>query len=116
MFTAAGITLPVALDVGQVTFAALNRFEIVAAVVLAVVVIARARSALNIAAGALLLAIVTTQTLWLLPGLDERVAMIISWTAPPPSSLHLLYVLAEGTKVVTLVTLAAANIRLGRQT
>lgn len=115
-FTAASITLPVALDVGRVTFAALNLCEIVLVVVLVTVVAGLARSALNIAASALLLVIVVAQTLWLLPELDERVTMIIAGTKPPPSSLHLLYVLAEGTKLVALVTLAAANIRLGRRT
>jgi len=47
------------------------------------------------------------QSAWLLPALDERVALIIAGTEPPPSHLHTLYGVVEFTKVAALGLLGA---------
>lgn len=109
-FTAPSLDLPVALDVGRVTFAALNKTEIAAAAVLLVLVLAAGRSAWNIGGAVLLAALVGIQTVWLLPLLDARVGIIMSGGTPPESSLHLFYVLAEGLKLLLLVGLGTINL------
>ena len=109
-FAAPSLALPVALDVGRVTFAMLNRVEIGAAVLLLVVVMATARSGWNIAGAVLLAMLVGLQTVWLLPALDARVQIIIEGSMPPPNSMHLLYVIAEGAKLLVLIAVGGLNL------
>lgn len=104
-FTAPSLTLEVGLDVGRHVFGALNRAEwVVAAVSVGLAWAARPRrgvwGALAVVGTALLV-----QTAWLLPALDARAALIIAGGRPPASTgLHLLYGLAEGVKVLALVS------------
>ena len=56
------------------------------------------RLALAVPAGVIL-----TQSLWLLPRLDARVAAIIAGAVPPPSPLHVIYIAAEGLKTLWLL-------------
>lgn len=109
-FTAPSLELPVALDVGRVTFAALNRIEIGAMVVLLLVVILRGRTIWNVAGAVAMAALVATQTVWLLPALDARVGIIMGGGTPPESGLHLLYVAAEAVKIVLLLALRTINL------
>jgi hypothetical protein len=105
-FKAPGITLALGLGIGRLVFRALNRVEVVLAVVLTLVVVLRARSwplALVLAADALLLA----QVLWLRPRLDRRALLIIAGDDAPPSSLHLAYIALEVVKVVLLPAIGA---------
>jgi hypothetical protein len=109
-FTAPSLVLPVALDVGRVTFAALNRVEIGAALIFLVLAVWVGRTLWNVAGAALLAGLVAAQTLWLLPGLDARVDTIIAGGTPPESNLHLVYVLVEGIKLLILFALAILNL------
>ncbi len=109
-FTAPSLDLAVALDVGRVTFAALNRLEIVLAAILILIVVLRARAAWNVAGALILAALVGVQALWLLPGLDARVQIIMDGGTPPDSPLHWVYIAAEGVKLVLLVALGVANL------
>ena len=110
-FMAPSLSLPAALDVGRHTFAAFNRVEWLLAVVL---LLALWRSRAGIGAWAVataLTAILLVETVALLPALDQRVETILRGGFPAPSSLHRLYVLAEGTKAVLLGIMAAISIR-----
>ena len=105
-FTAESLTRPVALDVGRVTFHLLNRIEWVLALALVALVL---RSAQRVrwprpvpALVGVVLVIVLAQTLWLLPELDARVAMIIDGVEPPRSILHTVFGVLEVAKVVAL--------------
>jgi hypothetical protein len=109
-FSAPSLELAVALDVGRVTFAALNRLEIVLAALLILIVVVRARAAWNVAGALLLAALVGAQALWLLPGLDARVQVIMDGGTPPDSPLHWLYIGVEGVKLVLLAALGVANL------
>lgn len=102
-FTAPSITRPVALDVGRVVFAALNRAEIVAMILLLVLVRVSGRSRQLLAPCALLALIVITQTVWLLPELAERVQMIGQGIEPPPSIAHGAYSVLELAKLLLLL-------------
>ncbi len=103
-FNAPSLTLAVGLDVGQHVFAALNRVELVLAIVSVGLVWASRSgrgtwSALGIAWTAVLL-----QTVWLLPALDARaVVFIAGGTLPPQPALHWLFGIAEVAKVGALV-------------
>jgi hypothetical protein len=105
-FRAPGITLALGLGIGRLVFRALNRVELVLAVVLTLAVAQRARSWPLVVLGvtdALLLA----QVLWLRPRLDRRALEIIAGDEAPPSSSHLVYIALEGIKVVLLPVIGA---------
>lgn len=106
-FTADSLTRPVALEVGRATFHALNYLEWALTVALAALIwhaIANADrpSPRALVAAGFIAAAVATQSVWLLPALDERVASIIAGTEPPPSHLHTFYGIVEITKVTAL--------------
>jgi hypothetical protein len=105
-FTAASLTLPVALEVGRVTFALLARIEWVA---MALVLIAATAAGWTLSravlAGAVAL-ILLAQALWLLPVLDARVSSIIAGAGVAESHHHLTFALIEALKAIVLVALA----------
>ena len=98
-FTATTITRPIALDVGRVVFAALNKAELAALVILLIVIRASGRVAKYWAFGAVLALIVIAQSLWLTPELAERTQMIIDGVEPPASYAHAIYSSLELIKI-----------------
>ena len=106
-FQAVSLTLPVALDVGQTTFAAFNKLEwLMAALLIAAIVVSRLKpTSLPALLSAAAVIIVLLQTFWLLPALDARVSAVIAGDALPPSSFHMLYVVAEGLKLLALIVI-----------
>lgn len=112
-FAAPTLSLPVALDVGRVTFALFSKVEWVAAPVLvATVIINRPGPAIRL--GAIVAGvIVAVQALWLLPILDARIASVIAGVPEPASYHHTLYVALELAKAAALlwtVVLAAREL------
>lgn len=114
-FTAPSLILPVALDVGRVTFAALSRIEIGAALLLIVLALTLGRNLWNIAGALLLAALVASQVLWLLPELDARVQIIMDGGTPPESGTHLLYIVIEAIKLILLCGLGVLNLWRARR-
>jgi hypothetical protein len=102
-FSAESITRPVALDVGRVVFAALNKAELLALVLLLVVVRVSDRSQSLWAWCGILALIVVAQGAWLIPELAARTDMILAGGEPPPSHAHAIYSTLELTKVAILV-------------
>lgn len=103
-FRAESLTLPVALDVGRVTFHAFGRVEWVLVVALAVAIGTQSETeSADWFLPALVAAIVVAQAVWLIPRLDLRVEAVIAGTPPPPSRLHLIYVAFEATKAIALL-------------
>ncbi len=98
-FTAETITRPIALDVGRVVFAALNKVELAALVILLIIVrvSGKARKYWGLC-GALAL-IVIAQSVWLMPELAERTQMIINGVEPPKSYAHAIYSSLELIKI-----------------
>ena len=87
-FTAMSITRPVALDVGRVVFAALNKAELAGARVLLLVIVRVIRSARRElwAWCSVLVLIVLAQGAWLIPELAaQRTDIILAGGEPPPS-------------------------------
>lgn len=104
-FQAPGITRELGLGIGRLVFGALNRAEILLAIAaLAALWISKAGRAASVFF-ALVGAIVVTQTVWLLPVLDERAALTIRGVPPPSTFHHVLFIALEVTKVVALIGL-----------
>ncbi|MDJ0751209.1 MAG: hypothetical protein QNJ11_17110 [Woeseiaceae bacterium] len=104
-FTAESITRPVALDVGRVVFAALNKAELAALVALLVVVRVSGRSSGWWAWCGFLILIVLAQGAWLIPELSARTDIILAGGTPPPSNAHAIYSTLELTKIGVLLFL-----------
>jgi len=103
-FQAPGIDLTLGLGIGRLVFNALNKVELVLAILI-VVNLFKYKSELNIARNWFFfipLIILLAQTFWTLPALDARAQMYIDGLEVPESSLHFYYVAMEGIKVICL--------------
>lgn len=111
-FTASTITRPVALDVGRVVFAALNKAEFVALIVLLILVRVSglARTFLVPAFGLAL--ILLAQATWLLPELSARTDLIIAGVEPGSSIAHAAYSILELTKLLLLVYVGFKSLQI----
>lgn len=105
-FTAPNITLALGLGIGRIVFQTLNKIEIVLAIVLIISVFMQRPKGqswiyfLSIASVLLLL-----ETVWLLPALDERAIKVISGNAPPFSNVHIVYIVFDAIKFLSLFVL-----------
>ena len=107
-FAAPTITREIALDVGRVVFAVLNKAELVALILLLIVVRASNLSRHWWGYSAVLTLIVLAQSVWLQPELAERTALIVSGIEPPPSIAHAAYSTLELIKLGLLFSLGIA--------
>lgn len=113
-FLAPSLELPVALDVGRVTFAAFSKAEwgLSLFLVIATFIPKAPRGEVLLTAVAVL--IVGVQALWLLPALDARVAAVIAGSPLEPSAHHAAYAVLEAAKAFALIAVALiALFRLG---
>ncbi|HZA65466.1 MAG TPA: hypothetical protein VE592_00875 [Geminicoccaceae bacterium] len=102
-FMAPGLSLPVAMEIGQREFHTLNVVETGLAVV-ALALAAPSRPGRTIWLGLGLAAVlVIAQGLWLLPVLDARAEIIIDGGTPPDAPWHAIYVGAELSKLLVLL-------------
>jgi hypothetical protein len=109
-FLAPSLQLPVALEVGRYTFAALNKAEWVAALALfACSILAHSKWSVLAAAG--IIAVLVADTFWLLPALDARVDLIMRGQWPEPSVLHYLYIGLDAVKFALLIAVATVTAR-----
>ncbi len=114
-FQAESLELEIALDVGRTTFGLFNWAQWIALVIVAAVV-ARAvqrgqadrRHWLALAGVAVIL---VAQTLWILPALNDRVAIVIAGDELPDSPIHTIFGLFEGSKLLLLGLLGFMNPR-----
>ena len=104
-FAAETITRPVALDVGRVVFATLNKVEMGALVALLVVVRLSGRSRNLWAWCSALALIVVAQGVWLIPELSARTDIVVAGGTPPPSAAHAIYSTLELFKIGLLTVL-----------
>lgn len=104
-FTASTITRPIALDVGEVVFQALNKAELVALILLLVLVRVSGRARELWAYVATIALIVLAQSIWLLPTLANRTEIIVAGGEPAPSMAHAGYAATEICKLVLLLIL-----------
>jgi hypothetical protein len=95
----------VGLDVGRHVFAVLNKIEIIFALAGLFLLLKGGFSSRIQYLIASLAGIVALQTFWLLPALDARALVYISGGTPPPSNLHLCYLVLEAIKLACLLVL-----------
>jgi len=112
-FTAATITRPVALDVGRVVFAALNKVELAALLMLLVVVRLAGLANRWWALCAGLALIVLAQGVWLIPELAARTDIIIAGGEPPASYAHAIYSSLELVKIGLLLFCGFSSLKAG---
>ncbi|RIK75015.1 MAG: hypothetical protein DCC67_15840, partial [Planctomycetota bacterium] len=114
-FVVQDLSLPVALQVGQATFAAFARIEWLLASALVVAAALNWRSRRFALTLSLLVALaVIAQAVWLLPILDARVAAIVAGETPPASSHHGYYATLEALKALLLGLIALLGLRTRR--
>ncbi len=109
-FTASSITRPIALDVGRVVFAALNKAELLALVILLIIVRVAERTKDWWAICALLALIVVAQGAWLIPELAARTDIIMAGGEPAPSYVHAVYSSLELLKIGLLLFLGFSSL------
>jgi len=111
-FTATTLTRPVALDVGRVVFAALNKAEFIALIILLFVVRMTGKARELWALCGILTLILMAQSLWLLPELAARTDLIIAGIEPPPSIVHGAYSTLELSKLLILIYMGFRSMQL----
>ncbi len=105
-FQAPGITRELGLGIGKLVFTALNRAECVVAVVLALAFFGFASAKKARIVFAMIFLILLAQTVWLMPRLIERIDLITSGQIAPDSSVHLVYIALEVSKITLLLVLS----------
>ena len=102
-FTAPTITREIALDVGNVVFAALNKAEFIALIILLILVRISGRARQLLVACCALVLILIAQAAWLLPVLSARTQQIIEGIEPGPSIAHGAFSVLQLLKLVLLL-------------
>jgi len=111
-FTAPNITLALGLGIGRVVFQMLNKIEIILALMLIVSVLLQHPKGkiwiyfLGGAAGILLL-----ESIWILPALDLRAIQVLNGTAEPFSNLHVIYIICDVFKLLSLFILGVILVK-----
>jgi len=111
-FTATTLTRPVALDVGRVVFAALNKAEFVALIILLLVVRLTGKAKELWAFCGILTLILMAQSIWLLPELAARTDLIIAGIEPPASIAHAAFSILELSKLLLLLYMGFRSLQL----
>lgn len=111
-FQAPGITIPLGLGIGRLVFFTLNKMEIVCAILLLIAFIRDQTSSriMYITFGAAFL-ILLLETVWVLPMLNVRTDQVIAGTAAPFSNTHIVYIIFDALKLVSLLVLGIATTR-----
>lgn len=113
-FQAPSLELPVALEVGRVTFDIFSKVEWGLALLLLIATFFPRAPRAEMVFTAVAVLVVSIQAFWLLPVLDVRVEAVISGEPLAPSSHHMAYAVLEAVKAVALVAVGlVALFRLG---
>jgi hypothetical protein len=107
-FRAPGVSVRIGLGIGQLVFAALNRFEVVLLLVVAGALLAGPRPAPVLVAAALTAAVLAVQLGVVRPVLTRRSNRVLAGEELPRSRAHLFYVALELSKVLALAVLGVA--------
>lgn len=104
-FQVTGMTLPIALELGRLTFAVSTNIQLILLFfVLLLLFVNRNKMNKSTIVSAILLTIVLSlEKFWLLPVLDTRAAILITGKGVPPSPLHDYFIYAEIFKLLILI-------------
>ncbi|MFD4190314.1 hypothetical protein [Amycolatopsis thermoflava] len=104
-FRAPGVTVPLGLGIGRIVFRALNRAEVVLAVLVAAgVALSDVRWPAYLA-GAVAAVVLAVQLAVVRPPLNRRSDRVLAGEDVPRSRAHVVYVVLEAVKVLALVAL-----------
>jgi len=111
-FRAPNITLALGLGIGKIIFQALNRIEIVFALLM-IVSLFFARPATNLALYVFgsIFVLLLLQTVWLLPLLNARAEQVINGVTAPYSNNHLIFIAFEVLKFLLLLILGVSLLK-----
>lgn len=109
-FEAPSLTLPVALEVGRVTFQMFNRIEWGLGLFLVVAAFLSRVRLWQLLLAVIAFLVVMIQSVWLLPALDARITIIGAGGTPPPADYHLWYIVFETAKLAILLVLGIAAV------
>lgn len=110
-FQADTLTLPVALEVGRVTFALFSKVEWGLFLLLLIAAIFSKFSLFRWGCLVALLAFQLTEYFWLLPVLDARVSEVMAGRTIPDSRHHLFFIATELCKAGLLFALSMSALR-----
>lgn len=111
-FSAETVTRSIALDIGRVVFAGLNKAEFVALIVLLILIRFSDQARKLWPMALVLAAILIVQGTWLLPELAARTDLIIAGIEPDPSIAHGAYSVMELTKLGLLFYMGYRSMKL----
>ncbi len=103
-FTPPDVSFTTGLSIGKAVFSALNKVELVVAILVAIALLSgtwwnwHTEIFYLIAVG-----ILFTQSIWVLPYLAARIDIYLTGSTPPPSPVHFYFVMMEATKTIALV-------------
>lgn len=109
-FQSSLIEVPVALDVGRITFQIFARVEWVWAVLLLAAAVPFRVSRWILAASLVVVALLAGEFFWLLPALSDRADMVIAGEPLPPGPYHFLYSSAEILKAALLLAIGLPSL------
>lgn len=109
-FATETITRAIALDVGRNVFAALNKAELIALVLLLIIVRTSGKARTYWALCGALVLIVIAQSAWLTPELALRAQTIIDGGTPPASYAHAMYSSLELVKYGLLLYIGFSSL------
>lgn len=116
-FRAPGVTLPIGLGIGKLVFGALNKIELIFAMLISIGIFKLNNFSLSTHFPMLLvIGCLLIQTFYLLPILDARAAAIISGTTPPASKAHIFYIIGEVLKMIGLLWFGILFLRAALKT
>lgn len=102
-FMAPGVTIEVALSIGDLVFSALNKVELVCASLILLFSANKIKLKEMSLSFSIVLFILLFQTFWLKPKLSERVELIINHQPIEDSHLHMIFVVLELVKTICLI-------------
>ena len=104
-FRAPGVTVPIGLGIGRIVFRALNRAEVVLALLIVVAVAVGHPTTAVVLVTAALVALLAVQLGVVRPRLNRRSDQVLAGANLPRSRTHLVYIGFEVAKVVALLVL-----------
>jgi hypothetical protein len=118
-FQAPNITVPLGLGIGRLVFYALNKIEIILAILMLITFVkVKLKGKFAHFSFDIIVFLLFLETVWLLPVLDARAVEVMSGTAAPASDsyTHLIYIAFDAIKFVLLfalgTTIAKNNLKI----
>ncbi len=108
-FQAPNITIALGLGIGRLIFFALNKIEIVLAILLLISFIkTKPKRKFPLISFGIIALLLVLETVWLLPLLDARATAVINGIATPFSNTHFIYIAFEAIKFILLFALGVS--------